>query len=177
MGVFAFHVTQVSASNTFERSPLGTEVTNPVSYEVTISDIESLSGYLNTQTDWCMAVYDFNGENEYYSEVVPLTSTTQLFEFTLPVGDYYGSYWQVLNAGEIACTSANGATYEDIEGDSTTVIFSVVEDTEPPAPTTTPQTVPPEVYESIVYSNGIMIFYVSMMFFITIFAFIFSRKP
>ena len=116
-------ISPTSASVSYSRTPSGTNITSPVSFNISIDNFEVDTGCSLTNNYWGIYVANEFDENYNYSEFIVKENTDHIFSINLPIGY---SAWVVV----FVC-SIDGVEYtavgNDIEGNGTSLVFTIIE--------------------------------------------------
>ncbi len=111
---------------TYSRSPLGTSVANPVTFTVTLTQVEMNSIGVDldpTAAFWCIQPNDLSTSITGFSESKPINQLSGTFSMILQTTEY--SSVAVYTAPSSTCTNENvfGGGF-NVEGDNTSMVFS-----------------------------------------------------
>jgi len=123
-----FYASVAFGAVTYSRSPAGASVTSPVSFNVSVDDLYADTGIDNTNNYWALGIENDLGVT--FTDIVTSSTLAHIFTATLAVGDYKSVS---VYGGDIAQDILDeiGSQGNFLEGDNTSVIFSVVEGSNP----------------------------------------------
>lgn len=121
------------AETRYSRSPSGSAIISPVSFDVSFDDFINDTGVNGISDYWNIIVE--SGEGDFYGECLSKNIHSNIFSLSLPIHDYYGVFFR--GYATLGNCQSNTNYLGDgfyIEGDGFSVIFSVINPPPPPPP-------------------------------------------